>query len=198
MTVDPVIEQLALLAANWDAICPPERYHQSHCVLAARVLDKLFPGIEVIGVNVLVANAIAESSGHDKRVPGMWTVGVDETLPRDVSTPSSYTGHVVALWGDLIVDMSARQFDKPDKGIRVRGPILARLSEATAARAAGYETARFDLRDVGVGVGFIHYSIASYPQRWTGGKDWLTSWRGPVDTAREVLKQHHGHTEGTS
>lgn len=195
MTVDPTLEDLGVLASRWDDVVPPSRYHTNHCVLAARVLSELFPGIEVIGVNILVANQIAESSGLDRNAPGYWTVGYHEQMGR---VSDSYNGHVVALWGDTIVDMSARQFDRPAKGIRVRGPIVARISDAVGSIAAGYPTARFDLRDLGVGVGFVHYSMAARPQRWTANPDWLSNWRGPTDTAREVLKHHHGQPEGTS
>lgn len=102
------------------------------CILGTRALIETLAyfGIRAkpVSVDLLAANASAiaaiEAGIPQSEWPDdWWTVGVDGTTQGP--DPGGYNGHLVAIAeGKYLVDPTARQFDRPDKGIYIPAPLV--------------------------------------------------------------------------
>lgn len=192
------IEAVRHLADRWYSdVATADRLLPAHCIMAARVLTRLWPDtLEPFAVNAFYANRIAEFTRWDTKDPAVWTIAVHENV--DVGGGRGNGAHVVVTDGTYLIDLSARQFDRPEHGIRVRRPVIVALDSGEPSplndnrpKAFG-ETAeavwrRWDLAEVGVGIGFAHYAPARRGGWWRRSPNWQHSWRPFVDDARRVL-----------
>ena len=188
-------DDLAALVAAWpDAITAAGITTPSHCILAAAVLhDVLGDRAETWAVSVLYANAYAQAVLGDlrgmplaRREPLAFTLGVMSGVNGTPAPDGSglYDGHVVAVvdrrW---LLDLSARQFDRPDHGIRVRRPVAIDLDAPAATSTVWVDSGRqWDLRDdLHVGIGTCHYTLLTDVHDWTHAPDWrFVTRRQPV------------------
>jgi hypothetical protein len=199
---------LAALVDRWqDDIAP--LLLPNHCILAARVLSRLQPDrVTVHEVGVMAANQIAQTTlptlaPHQplSSIDGAWTVAAgpvglhpDPTMVDN--TTGGFDGHVVAVadrrW---LIDLSATQMDRPHRGIRIRRPIVIDLAAPATPSFLPVPVARmWNLRDLGAGIGWIHYRIlppARHP-RWEHAPDWCLS-----DRADYVLARINNETGAT-
>lgn len=102
------------------------------CILGTRALIETLAYFGVTGkplsVDLLAANAPA-INGMREGVPqsawpdNWWTIGVDGTDGKR-GEPGGYDGHLVVIADGWLVDPTARQFDRPDKGIMIPAPLV--------------------------------------------------------------------------
>lgn len=185
------LPDLAALINRWqDDVAP--MLAPNHCILAARVLTRLWPDrVDARDAGVLAANQLAQQTLPTLAptqplsvVPEAWTVGAghigvnpDPTMINN--TTGGYDGHVVVLVdGRWLVDLSAPQMDRPHRGIRIRRPVVIDLAaRPTPSFLRGADAYMWNLRDLDAGIGWIHYGIApppadpAYP-RWGRAPDW--------------------------
>lgn len=116
------------------------RYRSDSCIASTAVFIDVaeWLGLDAspAAVDVLAANPAAlDVLGLDPVPPvadwprGAWTVGVDSRQP---AREGGWPGHLVAvLHGDRdrLVDVSAGQFHRPERDLRVPSPALGRLPE---------------------------------------------------------------------
>jgi hypothetical protein len=118
-----------LIAVLWPDLIAPG-LGVNHCILAARVLVEVgaYFGFDwrAQAVDVVVANQAAwELIQTDVPVSEWpeeaWSTGCHH----DLDLPGrGYNGHVVVLGDHLIMDMAAKQFSRPHRGLVVDGPIV--------------------------------------------------------------------------
>ncbi len=202
-TKPPRIEDVATLADRWADLMPPG-LRIGHCVLAARLLTSLWPTSRVVPCNAMAVNRLAQSTyprnSNDRRrvdeiLDGAWGVGAHQQM----SSGPGYAGHLlvetpVALPdGDTLtlwVDMTAAQFDRPNRAIRVKRPIL--IPPSTGAPSVITKGGlQWDLHDIGVGVGFMHYERVSTGKAndWTLGTDWTYGGPSLLEPLLNVWKE---------
>jgi hypothetical protein len=104
-------------------------FDNSHCINGTKVVVETFHhyGVEAEAtqVDVSVFNRTGwECYQRDISLETWpkhaWSVGVYEGQGTHVPTgPNRWNGHLVALTGEDVVDISARQFQRPDRGIAI-------------------------------------------------------------------------------
>jgi hypothetical protein len=56
-----------------------------------------------------------------------WSIGVGSQVP--AQSANGWSGHLVVITDELFIDLSAEQFDRPQRQIMSGGPIVARSTE---------------------------------------------------------------------
>lgn len=157
-----------------------------HCILAAATLVALFPDRAVpYACSVMYANRLAQS--HLGQLRGRRLADVDDqaftigvlTGERNgtgtgVPLDGTYDGHVVVLVdGRWLVDLTAPAYDRPARGLRVRGPVVLDLETSGAPSALwGRGGKQWDLTELGVGTGWCHYTLLPDVTDWQAAPDW--------------------------
>lgn len=117
-------------------------YRPDRCVLQTRLLAEVarrrpeLGRARALNTSVLAGNAAWREAVLTGRVrasdpvsswpPEVWTVGVDPALPP--AGPSRFPGHLCLLVeGEVLVDGTAPQLARPDRGIHVTRPVAARV-----------------------------------------------------------------------
>lgn len=174
-----VPEELVAVAEAWPKMTAG-KMSPNHCILATRVLARLWrDDITPIPTMALFANArawplLGTIGGRrlEEVDPLAWTVAVDPAIP---SAPGRYGAHLVALYKDRwMVDLSAQQFDRPTRGIRVKRPVIIDMDAADHpdSDTFGPGSISANLRDLGVGIGMCIYAPAANAPQWRHSADW--------------------------
>lgn len=189
------LEHVEALATEWATVAA-RMLRPDHCIYAARALIDLLGDdhAQVVVMDAVAENRLAHEIGTvdpatGRQRPGTWTVGVVGTDPIQ---PGGYRGHLVVMAavedtdGEValrLVDMTAPQFDRPNRGIRVRRPLVLdpALSVASTLLPGGRA---FDLAECGAGIGWMNYAVQAHPDDYRNAPNW----RNPehVDRFRDL------------
>lgn len=182
---------IADTVARWSELVAPHLI-PNHCIFAARTLTRMHENCTAAPVVGLVANNLAHNLLpylNGRRLedvnPDAWTVGF---AGQDRIGPNGYDGHMVVTVDDRwVVDLSAPQFDRSRKGIRVPGPMVFDLTRADHGGSALFPDAYvWNLRDVAPrSTGWVHYQFTN-DGRWRTARDWHA--RDRTDRAIEALR----------
>ncbi len=66
--------------------------------------------------------------GKDTLDEGAWAMGIDRNDASTDAANNAWCGHLVVIAQDFLIDASARQFDRPEKNIRIPDIIIAPVS----------------------------------------------------------------------
>lgn len=177
--------------ARWTELVAPHLI-PNHCIFAARTLTRLYDNCVAAPVVGLVANPLAQSllpTLNGRRLADVnedaWTVGTagDRRFGAD-----GYDGHLVVTVDDRwVIDLSAPQFSRPRKAIRIPGPVVFDLNDAASSASAVFpEAFVWNLRDVAPrSIGWTHYQFTA-DSRWRSAPDWHR--RDRTDRAIEALQ----------
>lgn len=175
-------DDVAAVVAGWPAAMSTLQIRPDHCIVAAAILRDLFADRAAVRVtSVLYSNRLAQGFlGHlqGRRIadmhPDARTVGVLSGIGKQ--TPGDgYDGHLVVIidrrW---LVDLSAPQFHHPEWGIQVRQPVVIDLlAPAQQSAMWGLLGKQWDLKQLGVGIGWAHYTLLSdVIADWHHAPDW--------------------------
>lgn len=125
-----------LLADEWTEKVRPYASVNA-CILAARTAHEVFGyfGIKhtVQPVMALAVNdrmydiMVAATERLASFPPDAWSIGVGREVP--AQSDNGWSGHLAVITDTHYVDLSAEQFDRPQRQIMSGGPIVARSSE---------------------------------------------------------------------
>lgn len=201
----PLPDDVAALVDGWDTARQAAGYTEpAACILAAAVLTDMLPGrVTTYACSVMFANRLAQ--GHlgqlrGRRMadvdPAAYTVGVLTDAAGNRQS-GRYQGHVVVVVdGQWLVDVTAPHYDRPQRGLRIRQPVVLDLVHTgTPSALWGGIGRQWDLADLGIGRGWCHYTLLPEVTDWQGAADWrFPNRRQPVIQA--LRQQQHLDGDG--
>jgi len=157
------------LARAWDEEIAPN-VHPACCILASRCAREtlLYFNLsnQVLPLKVYCYN----ESGFDNRFTPLenwhdeaWGVGTGELAGKN-----EYAGHIVVLSQNWFIDLSAKQYDRPQKGILTGGSIVKSRDEIVFLRTE----AQFPLKQ-----GIYTMRLNAQNQSFKKSPDWLKGYR---------------------
>jgi len=108
----------------WPEVWPHEPYTKGACILATRTAIEVgrYFGVTLTAqpLSVVVLNPAAKAEYAQQRPidewpPEAWSVGTHCT---DTVTATGWEGHLIVVGDGMMADLTAGQFDRPEKGIR--------------------------------------------------------------------------------
>jgi hypothetical protein len=131
MTADRETQVVEWLAELWPVVTA-EGLKANHCILAARVAVEVgtYFGVPITerAACCLVANTkgwrliLAEVPVADWP-DDAWSLGIDPRDPRNDGL-NGYAGHVIAESAHYLLDLSAAQFNRPERGLVIDEPMI--------------------------------------------------------------------------
>lgn len=171
------------LAKAWVDVAAPVVEPRA-CILAARLASEVFSYFavehEVLPIWTLVANDAALGLIVDKVPSSSW--------PREAWTVSAgahadlgdgWAGHLAVVTDSHFVDLSAAQFDRPQRSILVGGPLVVPIDAM-----AFDEMWRFPVR-----CGWYHWGAEENDSYRSSG-DWLSNWKRLAGPMIRSVKTH--------
>lgn len=163
------------------------------CILTTRVAIEVMhyaghKAARPLAVKVIAANREAQEELRAGRMPdewpeAAWSVGVQGTGSR---ASGRWDGHLIVACGDVLADLTADQFHRPDKGLPCPGPIVVTGWDRTWPVLTAND-------DTGVAVRYEPMR-GEAAQSFRHAPDWLTNHRalaaGAIAAWREAAPWH--------
>lgn len=180
-------------------------YEPSACILGTRVLIDVLAyfGVEgsALPVRVLVLNQ-AGAEQMEKGIPisewpdEAWSVGVDDRNPDNPTVEEArakwrFPAHLVVQANGYLLDPTADQMDRPQRGLRVLGSVAAQLPDDF------FDGGYVGLHDPNTGTRMFYSPSPLRPHTWKSAPDWTKDHkRKPLVAA--AIKSARRRNERTS
>lgn len=177
---------LSGIRRGWDTHVRP--YVKSNsCVLASRVAHEVLTYFGVahevlptmaIAMNSLMKQHYMDSLHHSLWSPEAWSVAVGfpnaVALRQDSREPQGFDGHLVVATSQFYLDLSASQFDRPERSIKTGGSLLFNHDTITRFQ---FPKEDFYWNYFPIDEGSFFFRLLSGNDSYKNSPDWRTNYK---------------------